>query len=260
MLPSHKLEAAYRSSCLSKASHFPNAACAAVSRLWPMHISTSEPEGKRTLFPRQHVRRQVGKALGHLVPAGILALGVGPLFSGAEPFTLLAGVEVVVGLTYLVLMVRELRHLRQHPLHQKPIAWLELAAAAILALESYHLWHRHHATQVAGAPPRTHVLPWLYALVALLYVGLAFSLQWVTQRRYLHLHAEGLSLRTGLFSPVHRVRWADLAAVEPVGPSGVRLRYRDGREYDLDFAGFRQGAAHRDHLLAHAHTARIGQA
>ncbi|OUJ67401.1 hypothetical protein BXP70_28850 [Hymenobacter crusticola] len=184
-------------------------------------------------------------------------LGVTPLASGKEALTLLTSLEVIVGLTYLVLMVRELRHLHHYPFQQPRIAWLELAAAAILALESYHLWHRHHAAELAGAPHRTHLLPWLYALVALLYVVLAFSFQALTQRRYLQLQADGFAIRTGLFSSVHQVCWAELTALEPVDPSAVRLRYRDGHEQLLTFAGFQQGVGHRNRLLSYAQSVHL---
>ncbi|MFC7668219.1 hypothetical protein ACFQT0_13160 [Hymenobacter humi] len=43
-------------------------------------------------------------------------------------------------------------HLRHNPFHQEQVAWLELAAAAILALESYHIWHRHHVAEPGRGP------------------------------------------------------------------------------------------------------------
>ena len=225
-----------------------------------MNASTPGPDGTITLFPRQHVRRQVGKALGHLAPAIILALGVGSLFSGEEPLTPLVGLEVLAGLTYFGLMVRELWHLRHTPFHQERIAWLEVAAAAILAVESYHLWHRHHAAELAGAPRRTHLLPGVYALVAGLYVLLAFRFQALTQRRYLQLQADGFAVRTRLLFPVLQVRWVELAAIEPVGASALCLHYLDGHKHDLTFVDFYEGGVHRDRLLMYAQAARQGLA
>lgn len=220
-----------------------------------MNAPVPTADGKITLFPQQHVRRQVGKAVGHLFPAVILVVGVIPLFSGTEPPTLLAWVEVIAGFTYLVLMGQELRHLRQAPFHQQRIAWLELAAAAILALESYHLWHRHHEAERAGAPPRLHLLPWVYAVVAALYVVLAFCFSTLIQRRYVQLSADGFAVRTSLFAPVQQVQWAHLAAIEPVSQSGLRLHYTTGQTTSLSFEGFQDAVAHRDRLLQHVQTA-----
>ena len=149
-------------------------------------------------------------------------------------------------------MVRELLHLRHNPFHREPVAWLELAAAGILALESYHIWHRHHEAELAGAPHRTHVLPWLYAGVALMYVGLAFRLNKLTDRQFMHLRPNGFAVRTQRLGPAHELTWADLAAVVAEGPADAVVHRSDGQKQRISFAHLHEGAAHRDRLLAHA--------
>ncbi|WP_460557082.1 hypothetical protein [Hymenobacter daeguensis] len=205
-----------------------------------------------TLYHRRHARQQVAKAIGHVGPAVLLLLGIMPMLTGGERLTLISGLEIAIGALYIGLMVRELRHLRHNPFHQERVAWLELAAAAILAMESYHIWHRHHAAELAGAPPRVHTLPWLYAALAVGYVVLAFRLHKLSGRRFLHLHAEGFAVRTRHLSPAHHLRWADIAAVEPEGAADVLVRRPDGRTHRVSFASVHEGAAHRDRLLAHA--------
>lgn len=205
-----------------------------------------------TLFSRRHPRRQVAKTLGHLAPALILLLGIGPLVSGTEPLTLLTVLEIAVGLTYLVLMVREWRHLRHNPFHQERIAWLELAAAAILGVEAYHLWHRQHVAAVTDGIPRRHLLPGLYAVVGVAYVVLAFRARALTKRLHLQLHPEGFAVRTSHFARPHYVHWTQVAAIEPVGSDAVQLRDPNGHARLITFAGFHEATAHRDRLLAHA--------
>lgn len=82
-------------------------------------------EGPLTLYHRRHAKQQRGKTAGHLGAAVVLVLGVvlgvAPILSGAESLTLLVGVEVLVGAAYLVLMVRELLHLRHHPFHRERV-------------------------------------------------------------------------------------------------------------------------------------------
>jgi hypothetical protein len=200
----------------------------------------------------------VGKTLGHFGPALVLLGGISPVLTGAESFTFLRGLEVAVGAAYLVLMVRELLHLRHNPHHQEQVAWLELAAAAILLLESYHLWHRHHEAELAGAVHRFHVLPWLYAAVACVYIWMAFRMRQLAGRRYLHLHAEGFAVRTGQLSAAHTLRWADIASVEPAGPAGVIIRRVDGQEHRIVFDALHEGTVHRDRLLAHVRRHGLG--
>lgn len=219
-----------------------------------MKTATPAAEGRTILYHRRYAKQQVGKALGHIAPALVLFFGVVPILTGEEHFTFLGGLEIAVGAAYLGLMVRELRHLRHNPFHREPVAWLELAAAGILALESYHIWHRHHAAEQAGAPHRLHVLPWLYAAVALMYVGLAFRLNKLTDRQFLHLHAHGFAVRTQRLGPVHDLTWAAIAAVEPVGPADVLVHHANGQPHRISFAHLHDGAAHRDRLLAHAAT------
>jgi hypothetical protein len=214
-------------------------------------IAAAATEGPVPLYHRRHARQQVAKAIGHVGPAVLFLLGVMPILTGEEHLTLVSGLEVAIGAVYLVLMVRELRHLRHNPFHQEKVAWLELAAAAILAMESYHIWHRHHEAELAGASHRLHTLPWLYAALAVVYVVLAFRLHKLSGRRFLHLHAEGFAVRTQHLSPAHNLRWVDIATVEPEGAADVLVRRSDGLTYRVSFASVHDGAAHRDRLLAH---------
>lgn len=155
-----------------------------------------------TLYSRRHARRQRGKALMHLVPAVVLLSSIREVVSGAEPLGALRLIEFVVGAAYLGLMVRELRHLRQHPHRHEPVAWLELAVAGILSLEGYHLWHRHYEAGLLSGPPRFHVLPWLYMGLAVFYVGMAFGIRHLLERRFLHLHEGGFRGRVGTLGSV----------------------------------------------------------
>ncbi|MBF9224124.1 hypothetical protein [Hymenobacter ruricola] len=205
-----------------------------------------------TLYHRRHARQQVGKSFGHFGPAVVLLFGIAPVLGGDEPFTLLRALEVLIGAAYLVLMVREWRLLRHNPHHREPVAWLELAAAAILALESYHIWHRHHEAELAGQPHRLHVLPWLYAAIAAVFVVLAFRMRQLDGRLFLHLHPAGFAVRTSRLGRAHRLRWAEVAAVEPAGPADALVRCTDGQTHRIAFADLHEGPAHRDRLLAHA--------
>ncbi|SFP69423.1 hypothetical protein [Hymenobacter arizonensis] len=212
---------------------------------------TPETQARTTLFHQRHLRRQVAKSLGHIGPAIVFVLAVVPILSGREPFSLLVALEIMVGVAYLSLLVRELRHLRHNPFHTERVAWLELAAAAILFIESYHIWHRHHEAELAGAAPRFHALPWVYAAVGVAYVVLAFRMQQLTGRTYLHLHADGFAVRTGRFGKEHTLNWSDIASADPDGATGVVVRRTDGKEHRIAFDKLHDGPAHRDRLLAH---------
>lgn len=219
-----------------------------------MNTTTSpaaDAEGRITLYHHRHVRQQVSKSLGHLGPALVLLMGISPVLAGEEHLTPLLGLEIAVGAAYLVLMVRELRHLRHHPFHRESVAWLELAAASILVLESYHIWHRHHEAEAAGGPHRLHLLPWIYAAVAVVYVVLAFRMKQLDNRRYLHLHPDGFAVRTKHLGDTHDLRWADIAAVEPAGPADVLVHCTGGQTQRISFAGLHEGTVYRDRLLAH---------
>ncbi|MFD2718577.1 hypothetical protein ACFST9_07610 [Hymenobacter monticola] len=87
-----------------------------------MATPTPAVEGRTTLYHRRHAKQQVGKSLGHVAPALVLFFGVVPILTGAEHFTLLGALEIAVGAAYLVLMVREMRHLRHNPFHREPMA------------------------------------------------------------------------------------------------------------------------------------------
>ena len=213
--------------------------------------NTPASEGLTTLYHRRHAKQQRSKSMGHLGPAVVLLFGVGPILAGQEHLTRLGALEVAVGAAYLVLMVRELLHLRHTPFQRERVAWLELAAAAILALESYHIWHRHHEAEAAGAAHRVHVLPWLYAAVAVAYVVLALRMKEMDGRRFLHLRPDGFAVRTQRLGRQHNLRWADVAALEPAGPADVLVHRTNGQLHRISFADLHDGAAHRDHLLEH---------
>ena len=214
--------------------------------------TSAADEGPTTLYHRRHAKQQRGKMAGHLAPAAVLVTGLLPALAGTEPFTALLALEVAVGAAYLLLVVRELRQLRHNPFHRERVAWLELAAAGILALESYHSWHRHHAADAAAGVHRVHLLPWVYAVLAGVYVGLAFRQRQLSGRRFLHLRPDGFAVRTGVLGRAHDLRWADVATVEPAGPADVLLRRSDGRSHRVSFAHLHEGPAHRARLLAHA--------
>ena len=109
-------------------------------RVWPLVNSADfsgmnaapspAAEGRTVLYHRRHAQQQVAKSLGHLSPAVVLLLGVAPVLAGEEHLTLLLALEIALGAAYLVLMVREMLHLRHRPFHRESVAWLELAAAA----------------------------------------------------------------------------------------------------------------------------------
>jgi hypothetical protein len=148
--------------------------------------------------------------------------------------------------------VRELRHLQKHPTHHERVAWIELAAAGILALEGYHIWHRHHEKDLLTGLHRVHVLPWLYAVLAIWYAAMAFGLPRLHKRRHLHLHGSGFSGRLHPFRRGFAVTWSDVVRIEPVGEADVRIHHSDGREQLLSFSDFHDGPAHRDRIVAHA--------
>ncbi|TLM89203.1 hypothetical protein [Hymenobacter jeollabukensis] len=212
----------------------------------------NQPASARiTLYHRQHARRQRAKGLMHLVPALVL-LSSGLNLVQGEALSGVMLAEIVVGAAYVALLVREILHLRHHPHHREAVAWLEIAGAGILALEGYHIWHRHHEAELAGAPHRIHVLPWLYGALALFYVGLAFSMQHLDARRHLHLLPDGFSLRMHPLGLLRRWHWADIDMLVPVGADELLIRRRDGQEDRLSFAPLHEGGALREQLLQHA--------
>ena len=216
-----------------------------------MNAVPASAAGPVTLYHRRHARQQRGKTLGHLVPAVVLLMAVSPVLQGREPLTLLVALEFLVGAAYLVLMVRELLHLRHNPFHRERVAWLELAAAGILALESYHIWHRHHEAELASGIHKVHFLPWIYGATAIAFVVMAFRMKQLDGRRFLHLHPEGFAVRTSRLGAAHKLRWADVAAVEPAGSADVLVHHVDGQTHRISFADLLDGPAHRDSLLAH---------
>lgn len=217
-----------------------------------MNAASPSPAAARTtLYLRRHARAQRVKAVGHLVPAVVLLSSVLGVATGEESLSALRVVEFLVGAAYLGLMARELRHLHRHPQpHHEPVAWLELAAAGILALEGYHIWHRHHEADLLRGVHRLHVLPWVYWGVAGLYVGLAFGGRHLLERRFLQVHAAGFRGRLRLLGRPFEYEWADVAAAEPAGAADLLVVHRDGRRQRLSFAGLHNGPAQRDELLA----------
>jgi len=207
--------------------------------------------GPTTLYHRRHAKQQRGKAMGHLGPAVVLVWGLAPVVLGQERITGLLALEIAIGALYLVLMVRELLHLRHNPFHRERVAWLELAAAAILLLEGYHIWHRHHEAEALSGVHRVHVLPWLYAAVAVVYVVLAFRVKDLEARRFLHLRPDGFAVRTSYLSAAHDLRWADVLSVEPAGAADLLVHRANGELQRISFADLHDGPAHRDRVLAH---------
>lgn len=205
------------------------------------------------LYPRRYHKSARARALSHLVPAMLLVSGLLPLMQGQERLTLLLTLEIIVGAAYLILMVRELRHLRHPTPHSEAVAWLELAAAGILGLEGYHIWHRHHLHALATGTHQVHLLPWFYAAAAVMYVGLAFGASQLASRRYLHLPPTGFEGRLQMLGPVFRFDWAQVQAVQPVGPAAVLIHTQAGPQR-LSFEHLLHGEAHRDRLLTHAQT------
>lgn len=204
------------------------------------------------LYPRRYHKSARVRALMHLVPAMLLVSGLRPLAQGQEPLTLLLGLEIIIGAAYLVLMVRELGHLRHAIPHTESVAWLELAAAGILALEGYHIWHRHHAHALATGTHQLHVLPWLYAAAAGMYAGLTFGSSRLGSRRYLHLAATGFDGRLRMLGPRFRFEWPQVQLVEAQEPARVLIYSPEAPPRQLSFAHLLHGTEHRDHLLAHA--------
>lgn len=205
------------------------------------------------LYPRRYHKSARVKALSHLAPAVLLVGGLLPLAQGQERLTPLLALEIVIGAAYLVLMARELRHLRHPVPHTEPVAWLELAAAGILALEGYHIWHRHHEHALATGTHQLHVLPWLYALAAAMYVGLAFGTTRLARRRYLHLPATGFDGRLRMLGAPFRFEWSQVRLVEAQEPASLLVYPQSAAApRNLSFAHLLHGAQHRDRLLAHA--------
>lgn len=214
----------------------------------------SETATYHILYPLRYRRAGRGKALAHLVPAILLVSGLLPLLLGQEPLTALLLLEVLIGGCYLALMARELRHLRHPTPHHERVAWLELAAAGILGLEGYHIWHRHHEHNVAAGTHTFHVLPWLYMGAALVFVVLAFGMRQLLERRFLHLHADGFAGRLQLLGAPFSYRWADVRTVEPADPARALVWASDDQPArQLSFGHLLDGPAWRDQLVAHAH-------
>jgi hypothetical protein len=214
-------------------------------------MNQSAATGPITLYPKRRVQMERAKGLSHLAPAMVLLGGMLGVMRGTERFTLLLAIELVVGAAYLLLLVRELRHLRHHPNQHERVAWLELAAAGILALEGYHLWHRYHEKELLTGEHKVHILHWLYATLAVWYVFMAFGLGRLHERRHLHLHAEGFSGRLHPFGRRFAYTWDELDRLEPNGSADVVVHHTNGGQRHLSFKSILAGPALRDQLLAH---------
>ena len=112
------------------------------------------------------------------------------------------------------------------------MAWLERAAAPIPALESYHIWYRHHEAELASGAHRLHTLPWVCAAKAVACVALAFRMKQLDGRRYLHPHP-AVAVRTARLGPAHELRWVDVAA--PAGPADLLARHHNGQTRRISF-------------------------
>lgn len=209
--------------------------------------------GPVILYNKRRALQERAKGLSHLVPAMVLLGGLLAVLSGHEPLTLLIGIEVLVGVAYIGLLVREMLLLKRHGItHHEKVAWLELAAAGILGLEGYHIWHRHHETALRTGVHKVHILPWLYFGVSIWYVVMAFGMARLHERRFLHLHAAGFEGRMHPFRRRFQFHWKDVVRVEPDGPADAVVHLANGRQHRLSFTDMHDGAAHRDRLLAHA--------
>ena len=182
----------------------------------------NEMNGPVTLYHHRRIRIERAKGFMHAVPAVVLLSGIAGAVGGDQPFTWLLGIELLVGAAYLVLLVRELRALRRHGAeHHAPVAWLELAAAGILGLEGYHIWHRHHTHALLTGEHRLHVLPWVYATLAVWYALMAFGLAHLQRRRFLDLQPDGFAGRLQLLGRRFHYARTDVARLEPVGATDV---------------------------------------
>ena len=214
-----------------------------------------------TLYHHRRARIERARGLSHLVPALVLLSGVGSVLGGSEKLTGLLLLELVVGVAYVALLARELYQLRRHgPAHHERVAWLELAAAGILALEGYHIWHRHHETALRTGEHGLHVLPWFYWAVAAWYVAMAFGIAKLHQRRFLHLHPTGFRGRVQLFGPRFEYVWANVRRLEPVSEADVIVHGEPGESRRLSFKNVHDGPAHRNRLLAAAEAANLSAA
>lgn len=194
----------------------------------------------------------------HLVPAMVLVSGAFGVLVGAEALTPLLALELFAGGAYLLLLIPELRRQRAGHVHHGAIDWLEVAAAAILGLEAWHIAHRHHVTDGATGQAATfHALPWLYAAVAVAYLALAFGWLNLHGRRFLALDATGIRARLQPFGKSQVIRWDELTAAEAVGENAVRLSRRSGPPVTLSFAHVADGHHHRTTLLQCARAAGV---
>lgn len=206
-----------------------------------------------TLYHKRRQRVERAKGFMHLVTAIVLLSSLLEVISGRESFTWLTALEVLVGAAYIALLVREVVHMRRHgAAHHERVAWLELPAAGILALEGYHIWHRHHEAALHTGQQQFHVLPWLYFAVAFWYLILAFGLARLHERRFLHLYAAGFRGRLHLLGKGFNFTWPEVARLEPQGAAEVLVHSADGQQKLLSFRSIQDGPAHRDRLLAHA--------
>jgi len=135
-------------------------------------------------------------------------------------FTLL---EVVVGVAYIVLFVKQLRH--QHTSHQARVSWLEIVGAAIFYIEGMHKMH-------AGAD----YIQYAYFGLSILYLLMGLFYRKLMQHRYLHLDALGFSGRLSVLRSV-KFRWQDIKELRSNNNKLIVLD-QDNQEKLLNFNFF----------------------
>ena len=210
------------------------------------------------LLTERSARRERFKGLNHLVPAVVLVQGATDAITHHD-VNWARGLELALGMVFVVLLVRHWYAVRHRPTGPAPPhrpephgpEWLELAAGGILAMEGYHLWLR---PALVAATHKFHVLPWLYGAVAIWYVLMAFHRARPSSRRSLCITPAGFWLRRSVLGRAHRVPWAGLRALAPVGEGPDLLLYPldGGQPQPLALHQYLNGSWLSEQLLAHA--------
>ena len=100
------------------------------------------------------------------------------------------------------------------------------------------------------------MLPWLYWALAGWYVGMAFGMARLHQRRFLHIDDAGFRGRLRVWESRFEYAWSDVTRLEPVGPADGLVHGPAGEPRRLSFKKLHDGPAHRNRLLTQAEAAR----